>query len=152
MDDSAGAKSQGQIGRLTNRTMSDDYVVGYLFSLDGRSVALMKDIKSQEWGGLRGYMETSENSETSVERICVEKAGLWVENWTMFAQLHGVAQKGNCFKAKTGALENTKQMMLEEIQIFQTDDLPKNLNLEAKWMIPFALDKRLVGIQQLWLG
>ena len=124
------------------------YVTGFLFSNDTSKVVLIKKINPQ-WqkglfNGVGGKIEVNELSVDAMVREFEEEAGVVIaqEQWRCYVKIH----RPNCYDldvyfAHSDLAFEARTIEREQIQLFDTHSLPKNLIPNLKWLIPMALDK-----------
>lgn len=128
-----------------------EYVVGFMFSEDKKSVALIRKNRP-EWqagklNGIGGKVEPTakdgycEGYYGAMEREFEEEAGVHVTDWKMFCNLFGDWGSVKFFKT-TGDLSGLVQIEEEEVVVVSVEDLPQlNIIPNLLWLIPMALDK-----------
>jgi len=125
--------------------MKKYYVLGFLFSLDYKKVALIRKNKP-EWqagslNGIGGKIELIDESPFyAMIREFKEEAGVEVITWKEFCRLNSNAFEVYCYYS-SGDLSEVRSMEEEKIEIIEVDNLSNakvlyNLN----WLIPMALD------------
>lgn len=126
--------------------MSTNYVVGFLFSEDGKRVALIEKQKP-DWqlgklNGIGGKIESYDQSPfDAMAREFLEEAGLALMSWRPYCQLQFRGGVIHFFKT-TGDVDACKTNEDEKVIVVNVADihaLPTIPNL--RWLIPMALDK-----------
>ena len=129
-----------------------NFVLGFMYSPDGRKVALLEknrpDWQKGLFNGIGGKIEPFDKSE--IDALCrefEEEAGVTTqpENWLQFATLN-VIGLGNVhvFKSFSDDIHNIENKTDEEISLFDTDNIPSNTIPNLKWLIPLGLDRNLL--------
>jgi len=120
-----------------------EYVAGFMFSEDKRSVALIRKNRPEwqkgKWNGIGGHVEPKENSHEAMIREFEEETGVWTRSWDHFCSLHGPWGVVRFYRT-TGDLTKLRSMTDEGIGTFpamyvQRENIVPNL----AWLIPMAL-------------
>lgn len=124
-----------------------NYCLGFLFSDDGESVALIRKNKP-EWqknllNGIGGKIEGKELPLDAMRREFKEEAGVKVENWTYFGELTGPDWTVYLYKAFSSDLMlKTQSKTKEKVDIYLIDYLARTDTVgNLLWIIQMALDK-----------
>lgn len=129
-----------------------DYVVGFMFSEDKKDVVLMTKNRP-EWqagkiNGLGGKAEDHDEAMAhAMAREFEEECGIKTnsEDWTEFCIIEN---EGLCnvhiFRAFSDKIYHAKTMEDEIVDVYPTDDLPKNMIFNLNWLINMCLDDKLV--------
>jgi len=124
------------------------YVTGFLFSSDASKVVLIKKI-NPPWqkglfNGVGGKIEEGELSIDAMVREFEEEAGVVIakELWCCYVKIH----RPHCYDlevyfARSDLAFEARTIEREQIHLFDTHRLPKNLIPNLQWLIPMALDK-----------
>jgi len=124
------------------------YVTGFLFSRDTSKIVLIKKINPQ-WqkdlfNGVGGKIEVGELSIDAMVREFEEEAGVVIaqEQWRCYVKIH----RPHCYDldvyfAYSDLAFEARTIEREQIQLFDTHRLPKNIIPNLQWLIPMALDK-----------
>lgn len=125
------------------------YCLGFLFDLQGASVALIQKRKPawqlNRFNGIGGKVEDGETPYAAMCREFQEEAGLFVENWNEFCTLQGDGFCIHCFSAfsndydKVETTSNGNDDVLEPVLIASADCLPVSSIPNLRWLIPMAL-------------
>lgn len=125
------------------------YVVGIVLDKSGKHVLLLQKKHGPKrvvgkWNGPGGKIELGEHSRIAVAREFEEECGLAVfpAKWRYFCTLANTQHEVEFFTTFMDIkdMERCKAQTDEPIQIFHTDDLPKEIVPNIRWMIPFILD------------
>jgi len=128
------------------------YVLGFMFSEDMESVALiLKNRPKWQAGllnGIGGKVEPNESYMQAMEREFKEETGSNIPaHWVNFATIAGIDYQMECFVAigDVNLLETTtdEPIMIVEVVKLHTLTLMHNL----RWLIPLALDKSIYHCQ-----
>ena len=125
----------------------EQYVLGFLFSIDESRVALIAKQKPQwqkgKFNGIGGKMEDFDDSfQSGMTREFKEETGVEVSNWT-YCIVHDFS---NCylhiFRAFSDSIDDIKKQPneIEKPKVFDVSDLPDNMIPNLKWIIPLLLD------------
>lgn len=124
-----------------------EYVAGFMFSEDKRSVALIRKNRPEwqkgKWNGIGGHVEPGETPLVAMVREFEEETGVRVkhEDWKHFCTLQGQFGTVHFYKT-TGDLTKLRSMTDEGIGTFSTEDIHKrNIIPNLKWLIPLALSE-----------
>lgn len=120
------------------------YVCGFMFSTDGKSVALVRK-KRPAWqegklNGIGGHIEPDEIPGAAMTREFEEETGYKtsITQWWPFAVLSGANWKVHFFSTQ-GALERLKTTTDEEIVVVPVSEVTvKNAIPNLTWLIPMA--------------
>lgn len=125
------------------------YVTGFLFSRNASHVVLIKKINPQ-WqqglfNGIGGKIEDNELSIDAMVRECFEECGVATHkaDWQCFAKVY----RPSCYDvdmyfAHSDLAYTAKTIEQEQIQIFKSNELPRNIIPNLQWLISLALDKQ----------
>jgi 8-oxo-dGTP pyrophosphatase MutT (NUDIX family) len=123
------------------------YVVGLLFSWDRNYVVLIRKKRpfwqSGKLNGPGGHVEDFEFSKDAMIREFKEETGLKVEGWERVVILNGVSYQVEFFRA-FGDIQKVKTTTDEEVQIHSAKYLPPNIVTGLSWIIPLALDDKIL--------
>ena len=137
-----------------------NFVVGFMFTPDENKVALIqKNRPAWQKGllnGIGGKIEPFDVSEkAAICREFEEEAGVKThpEDWFQFATLNviGVGPV-HVFKAVSDNVQHVENKTDEEINLYDTQNLPSNIIPNLKWLIPLSLDKNLCFEEPLMLN
>ena len=125
------------------------YVVGFVFSTNRKSVALIRKTKP-EWqagklNGVGGHVEAGEQSITAMVREFREETGIVVpeDQWTRFATMVGKDYVCNCFKAFTDTVFSVKTCTEEPVGVYAVDTLTNQTSIHnIAWLVHLALDEQ----------
>lgn len=135
------------------------YVVGFLFSNDGKTVALIRknkpDWQKGKLNGISGKVEEGEAVQSAMVREFKEEAGLDITEWKYFCCLKGSDKsydsKGGqyevyFFYAFSDEVWNVKPQEEEYVSTYRTTEIEgMNTVPNLKWLIPMALEETLVA-------
>jgi 8-oxo-dGTP diphosphatase len=135
-----------------------EMVVGFLFSVDGQLVALLHKQHGPEaivdkLNGIGGKIEPGETPQQAMQREFIEEAGLNIDSWEQFARLEAGNWIVHVFRAFAFSVVHAHTRTDEEVMVTNTfnpeyEGVPRVENL--KWLLPLALDKRPIGITQVY--
>lgn len=126
-----------------------NYVLGFLFSEDKRSVVLIKKNKP-DWqkgllNGVGGKVQEGEDPYVAMVREFEEEAGVTIPDWEFFAFMGNDSFSVHCYKAFSDKFREAKTMEEEQIQIHSTLAITavgyKDMIPNLRWLIPMALDE-----------
>jgi 8-oxo-dGTP diphosphatase len=127
-----------------------EYTLGFLFSEDRQTVALIKKSKP-DWqkGNLNGIggkcEETDYDQFTTMRREFKEETGVEIEEsqWSHFATIEGALEwTVYVFKAFSDQIFNLKTTTEEEVTIIKVSSLENYKHIpNLSWLIPMALDQ-----------
>lgn len=124
--------------------MKAKYVVGFLFSVDHKWVAMIRKEKP-EWqkgfcNGIGGKIEGEETPIHAMQREFHEEAGLIIKNWKQFAIMKGDDWEVYCFASFNDRVHlcTTKTNENVFVTLVSNIDNEKPL-LNIKWLISMAL-------------
>jgi 8-oxo-dGTP diphosphatase len=136
---------------------ASNYVVGFLFTPDKKSVVLIeKDHPAWQagrWNGLGGHVEPGETVEQAISREVLEEAGVLVppEDWTPFLVLEGNEYSATFLRAFSPLALEATTMTSERVLSWQVTTVPHLLTLNStEWAILLALDTALRVPVQVW--
>lgn len=126
--------------------MKKSYVLGFIFSTDLKSVALLRKDRP-EWqagklNGIGGKLEKEEDIFEGMVRECYEETGISIpeEEWNYFAAFEGEQHHVHCFKT---TYHDITQLICPESEVIEYLSLDKiheeNLMDNVKYLIPMAL-------------
>jgi len=126
--------------------MKKSYVLGFIFSTDLKSVALLRKDRP-EWqagklNGIGGKLEKEEDIFEGMVRECYEETGVNIpeEEWNYFAVFDGDKHQVHCFKT---TYHDITQLICPESEVIEYLLLDKiheeNLMDNVKYLIPMAL-------------
>jgi 8-oxo-dGTP diphosphatase len=127
-----------------------EYVCGFLFSLDRSRVLLIRK-RRPAWqagklNGLGGKIEHGETPNEAMRREFREEAGADPAEWQHVLTLSGADDAGSGrewaghFFRAFGDLTCVRAMTDEALEIHPTDALPRDTIPNLRWMIPLMLD------------
>ena len=133
-----------------------EYVVGFMFSKDGRDVALIRKNRPEwqagKFNGVGGKIEpTDESPVAAMSREFYEETGVNVlrSNWIPFLTLTGETDAAHpeqsnpykiyFFKTFSNLIQHAGTVTDEQIYILPADDLPKAVVPNLKFLVPMAL-------------
>lgn len=124
------------------------YVVGLLFDTSGSAVALIEKKKGPAaligtWNGIGGKIEQYEHPDIATSREFEEETGVKTDPsaWNKFLELSGTDWKVYFYFCRnTYALDSVITREEENIEVFELEDLPRNLAPNLRWIIPMALN------------
>lgn len=126
------------------------YVIGFLFSEDGRNVALIRKNKPQ-WqagllNGIGGKIEEGETSLQAMHREFLEEAGVQDVDWEAITVVRNEHFSLEIFRAFSEEVWNVASQEEEQVGIYgvrtlNTPEAPTVDNL--RWIIPMLLDRDL---------
>lgn len=128
----------------------EQYVLGFLFSLDATKVALIAKQKPQWqkglWNGIGGKMEALDGSfQFSMTREFREETGVEIDYWD-YCMVHNYS---NCylhiFRAFSTKINDIKKQddEVEIPQVFNLSELPENVIPNLNWIIPMLTDESI---------
>jgi 8-oxo-dGTP diphosphatase len=144
------------------------YVLGFLFSHDLREVLLIRKNRP-EWqagkmNGIGGKIEVDDiDKQKAMTREFHEEAGLWIEEWRLFASMYGAdamseddgdrgwrvfcyCAVGDLAKCSTRTDEHVVIVRVADLCLYeQTHDKPQEIVENISWMIPLAREKLRCG-------
>lgn len=126
------------------------YVAGLMFSESREYVALVcKDRPAWQAGRINaigGKIEEDESPATAMAREFQEETGVetQADEWNFLLKLEGPDFAVNFFSAFTDKVFGVKTMETEEIRLFSPKQLPPNVISNINWIVPLALDSRVV--------
>lgn len=126
------------------------YVTGFMFSKNGGQVALIKKL-TPAWqngllNGIGGKIEKNELPHQSMAREFEEEAGVITQpdDWTLFCVLTRPNNyRVHFFFTFSDKVYSTKTIEQEEIIQLRSDELPRNIIENLRWLIPLALNHSL---------
>lgn len=122
------------------------YVVGFMFSIDLKQVALIKKNRPERQAGflngIGGHVEPSDASiETAMSREFFEETGVSCSTWTGYARISLEGQFKVTFFFTKGDLRELKTTTDEEVVIVNTADIQGLKAIDnLSWLIPLAID------------
>lgn len=125
--------------------MLQSYVLGFLFSLDGKKVYLIRKQKP-DWqkgrlNGIGGKIEPNESSFDAMVREFEEEGGVSIDSWKWFCTLGDDRRyEIRCYYAYSHKIPFTKTD--EEVTVCDTYNLPTDVIPNLNWLIPMALSFR----------
>ena len=134
------------------------YVVGFLFSPDGKRVALIRKNKppkqAGKFNGIGGSVENGESFSAAMVREFKEETGVHITDWDLFAIYTGTpGYVVHFYKSTVPGIDQVKTM---EAEIVSTHDviniaaIPKSRIMHnLKWLIPMALDDDITSIVEM---
>jgi 8-oxo-dGTP pyrophosphatase MutT (NUDIX family) len=118
------------------------YVAGFLFSEDKKSVALIEKKKGPppvigKWNAIGGKIEDGETSPVAMKREFIEETGVGLSlDWLRFLRLEGEDWSVDFYHAFGNLrIESVEE---EKVSWFTLDELPKVVS-NLRWIIPMAL-------------
>ncbi|WP_457607046.1 NUDIX hydrolase [Nitratifractor sp.] len=126
------------------------YVVGFMYSPDRRSVALIEkgkpDWQRGKLNGIGGKIERGETPTDAMAREFKEETGVETsaEQWKHFCIIEKpMIYEIHFFSTLSKELKNARTIEEEEVGIYAVGDLPANTLPNLRWLIPMSLDPRL---------
>jgi 8-oxo-dGTP diphosphatase len=123
-----------------------EYVTGFLFTLDKRRVVLIRKNKPEwqkgKWNGVGGKIEAGETPLEAMQREFSEEAGVEITDWKEFAVISGDDYKVYFFSAYD-ILPETKTMTDERVEVIHLSMLEENkipYIANLRWLLPLSLD------------
>ena len=133
-----------------------EYVVGFMFSKDGRDVALIRKNRPEwqagKFNGVGGKIEpTDESPVAAMSREFYEETGVNVlrQNWNHFITMTGETDaaitgekqpfKIYFFRTFSNLIQHAGTVTDEQIYVLPADDLPKSVVPNLKFLVPMAL-------------
>lgn len=137
--------------------MSTLYTVGFAFSKDHKTVALIEK-QRPKWqagklNGIGGHVENGERYAAAQQREFWEETGVTISDWKAYATLVGPDWQCRCFVAFTDDIFNVQSMTDERVVRVPVDKVglvPMIDNLA--YLIPLALDTEQVGVPMFHYG
>lgn len=123
------------------------YVVGLIFDNKDR-VLLIKKLRPEEhkgqYNGVGGKVEKGETFIEAMTREAKEECGLEILDWTLYNQISfdDVQLKYYYTIIDDIEIEKFKSLTDEEVQLFEINNLPKNILKDVKRDIKFIKDCR----------
>lgn len=124
-----------------------EYVVGFVFSEDGKRVLLIKKTKPAWMNGLLngigGKIEKGETASVAMRREAIEEAGLDLE-WRPVFMLQAANKHYNVPDATIYVFRAISDITLaeakteEQLEIHQAHELPTNIVSNLAWIVPFV--------------
>lgn len=127
-----------------------EYVLGFLFSEDGKRVLLINKLKPKwqrgKLNGIGGKIEPGEHSIDAMKREFREEAGLQTITWFNKGFIMDVSGIGKVylFYAFSNKIDQATSETLELIKIVDVNNLPDNVTPNLRWLIPYLLDTTTV--------
>lgn len=124
------------------------YVVGFLFSEDGKEVLLIRKTKPS-WqagrlNGVGGKVETGETPAEAMRREMKEEADLDIADWEHYAILEGEGRyQVHMFRAQANGRPAPQSLTEEVVSWEKFRPLPEHAIGNLSWLIPLALDRDL---------
>jgi 8-oxo-dGTP diphosphatase len=128
-----------------------EYSLGFLFSKDYRTVALIKKNKP-DWqkgllNGIGGKKEVSETLLECMVREFKEETGFLFTNWEHFLDIGNDTFLVSCFKGICDNLRELESTTDEKIQVENVSLMlavgHKDMIPNLRWILPFALDNEV---------
>lgn len=121
------------------------YVVGFMFSPSRRSVVLIRknrpNWQAGKWNGVGGKIELTDKSPVhAMQREFQEETGVpFVSNWNHFATLRGANDVIYVYRTFDESIEHATTVTDEEVGKHFTNDLPRDVLPNLRFLIPLAL-------------
>ena len=137
-----------------------NFVLGFMYTPDGSKVALIQKNRPA-WqngllNGIGGKIEPFDSSEkAALCREFEEEAGVTTQpdDWFQFATLNVIGLGYvHVFRAFSDDIHNIENKTDEEINLFDTGNIPQNVIPNLKWLIPLGLDENLLFEEPLMLS
>lgn len=128
-----------------------EYSLGFLFSKDYRTVALIKKNKP-DWqkglfNGIGGKKESGETMLECMVREFKEETGMLFTNWEPFLDIGNDRFLVSCYKGIYENLRELESMTDEKIQVENVAIMLavgyKEMIPNLRWILPFALDSEV---------
>lgn len=131
-------------------TNIQEYVCGFLFSLDRSRVLLIRK-RRPKWqagklNGIGGKIEPGEDALSAMRREFREEAGVDLAEWQHVLTLSGADDAGSGrgwaghFFRAFGDVSSARAITDEALEIHPTAALPPDTIPNLRWMIPLLLD------------
>lgn len=130
--------------------MDTIYVGGFMFSENGKNVALIRKQKPDWQAGLLnaigGKVNQAELPVNAMAREFMEETGLVTCDWDLFCILENKTRNGLVyfFRKFDNNVINVRSMEEEHVEVFDVATLFQNKTMDnLKYLIPLALDKTM---------
>lgn len=131
-----------------------DYVAGFMFSEDMKTLALIKKDKPKwqagKLNGIGGKIEPSELPYYAMSREFEEETGVVTNScdWTQFAKIRGGDDSWlvNFFVTISDKVFDVRTVEREEVLLVSPLSLPDNVIFNLRWLIPLAMDTDISNI------
>lgn len=134
----------------SNSKTTKYYVAGFMYSKDRKKVALIQKLQPA-WqkgllNGIGGKIELGESPAEAMSREFQEETGVVTtkEQWQLFST---VKKEGEYFVyfffSITDKVYDVKTIEAEKVDIYDVDNLPKNMINNLNWLIPMSLDQKI---------
>ena len=122
-----------------------EYVLGFLFSLTGNHVALIRktkpDWQAGKYNGIGGKIEPNESPMDAMRREFKEETGATVTHWTPVGSINFGDCVVHVFTASYAGINIQQTTEEEEPMWVRTLALPDNRLPNLDWLIPMCLQK-----------
>ena len=123
------------------------YVAGLLFDPEFRMVALIHKQRGPacvrgRWNAIGGKIEPGETSAEAMRREFREEAGLYVDGWNLFLQLHGDGgYVVDFYWAISEHIELVSTIEDEEVRVFYLREIAERAETvpNLRWILPMAI-------------
>ncbi len=127
-----------------------NYVTGLMFSADRKKIILITKL-NPDWqrgllNGIGGKIEPGESPVAAICREFTEETGVITVpvQWTNFAIINHLDEYHvTFFVTFDDTMFTAKTTEKEVVGLYDVDDLPPNLVVNLRWLIPLALDTGL---------
>lgn len=121
-----------------------NYVLGFMFSLDGHQVVLIQKTKPA-WqkgllNGVGGKIEDNETPLEAMQREFLEETGVDYPFWEERLQMHGEGWHCHVFSAFSNRVSKCSTTTEEPVRVIPTQMIPSSVISNLKWLIPFLLE------------
>lgn len=123
-----------------------EYVLGFLFNLEGTKVALIKKnrpiFQYNKLNGIGGKIEDGESKYEAMIREFNEETGVNIPIWSYIGQMEGLDWITYCYKCFDEQIYQVKTITDEEVFIVDIESLKNYKKLSnVLWLVNICLDK-----------